>query len=342
MPRRRRSPSTCSIPLLNEGGKGIVALRNEAQELGIVIDGETAKSFEELNDENERLHKTFTGLKNQVVVALLPTFRAMVDGIRAWVAANREVIKSTIAASVDVVIRAVRILGKVVQGVVGVIRFFVEHAELGKSVLIGLGVALTVFAVKAAAAWVLASLPIIALVAAITAVVLAVRLLIKHWDKIKAATRDAGRAMVRGLQSAWNGIKAVGERIKNFFVEDIPNAIKGAFSAMWEAVVDGAKRVGRELRNLPGIKQLADFGESIGGALAPKPDTSGIDFTAPAPSRDDSASLMRGPLSIRGGDINLEITQQPGQDSVAFARDIETRIDERMNTWLQQAEEVVG
>ncbi len=332
------------IPLLNEGASGIVKLRNEAQEMGIVIDNEASEALEKFGDDQDRVKETLGGLRNQVVVAMLPAIQSMVTGLLEWVKANREIIKNTIAGAVQVVIHVMKALGAVIGGVVKVIQFFIKHEELGKSLLIGLGIVIAAFAVKAAVAWAIAFAPVAAAIAVITGLVLGVRMLIKNWDKVKAAVANAGRAMVRGLQNAWSGIKAIGERILRFFVEDIPNGIKGAFDAMWDAVINGAKRVGRELRNLPVLKQLGDFGEFLGGKLAggsSVPLGDGIDAIVPA-REDDSASLMRGPTSVRGGDIEINITQQPGQDSVAFARDIESRIDERLETWLQQAEEVVG
>lgn len=329
------------IPLLNEGAAGIVKLRNEAQEMGIVIDNEAADSLEKFGDDTDRVKETLGGLRNQVVVALLPTIQALTTGLLEWVKANREVIKNTIAGAVQVVINVARVLGKVIGGLVDVIAFFIEHEELGKSLLIGLGVVIAAFAVKAAVAWAIAFAPIIAAVAVITAVVLGIRMLIKPWDKVKIAARNAGTAIVGGFRSMWNGLKAVGNRIKEFFVEDIPNGIKAAFQAAWDSVVAGAKRIGSELRNLPIIKQLGDFGEFIGGKLASPPRMDGIDTVVPARA-DDQAALMRGPTSVVGGNIEININAPPGADAVAIGRDIEKRIDERMQTWLDQAEEVVG
>lgn len=330
------------IPLLNEGAAGIVKLRNEAQEMGIVIDNEAADALEKFGDDTDRVKETLGGLRNQVIVALLPTIQSMVTGLLAWVKANREVIKNTIAGAVTVVIHVMKALGTAIRAVVDVIQFFIKHEELGKSLLIGLGLVIAAFAVKAAAAWAIAFAPVVAAVAVITGIVLGVRMLIKHWDKVKDAVRNAGRSIRSTMSNVWSHIKGVGDRIRRFFVDDIPNAIVGAFDAAWDAVVAGAKRIGRTLRELPVIKQLGDFGEWLGGKLADAntPSFDGIDAVAPV--RDDQASLMRGPTTVRGGDLQLNITAPPGTDTVAFGRHIQSVIDERMETWLQQAEEVVG
>lgn len=324
------------IPLLNEGASGIVKLRNEAQEMGIVIDNEAADSLEKFGDDTDRVKETLGGLRNQVVVALLPTIQAMVTNLLEWVKANREVIKNTIAGAVKVVIGVFKVLGAAIAAVVEVIQFFIKHEELGKSLIIGLGIVIAAFAVKAAIAWAIAFAPIVAAIAVITGIVLGIRMLVKHWDKVKMAMRSAGNSVVGAFRSMWNGVKAFGNRIVEFFVDDIPNAIKDAFKAAFDFVVDTAHKAWKKVRNLPVIKQVLDVGSKL---LDPVSLPSMVPPQAPA-RPDDSASNMRGPVSVQGGDIN--ITVQGAGDSVAVARDIEQRIDERMNTWLQQAEEAVG
>jgi hypothetical protein len=344
------------IPMLNGGSKGLAEMRQEARDLGIVIDDKTGKAFEQFNDDQDRLKATLTGLKNQVVVSLLPAFQKMVDGLRSWVAENREVIKSTISGAVQALVKVMQVLGDVVSNyVVPVIRFFTENMEVTKSVLIALGIIIAAFAAKAAVAWVIAFAPVVAAVATLAAIVLLVRHLINHWNRVKSAVRGAGRAIVGALRNAWNGLKTVGTGIKKFFAETIPNAIKSAFQAAWDFVVNGAKRVANTLRNLPVLKQLGDFGEYLGGKLgtrAKKASHDGIDtfvepgephasFTPPAATRDQFASLGGGPKLIRGGNINIEVSGANG-DPATIAREIRRHIDDVMSTTLIQAAEAVG
>ena len=54
----------------------------------------------------------------------------------------------------------------------------------------------TTQAVQAAIAWATAAAPVIAVIAAITAVALAVQYVIKHFDGIKRAVKEIGRAHV--------------------------------------------------------------------------------------------------------------------------------------------------
>lgn len=67
------------IPLLNAGRAGIKELKDEAQRLGVVISGETAKAAEEFNDNMTRLKKSAEGLALTFVKELLPTLQSITD-----------------------------------------------------------------------------------------------------------------------------------------------------------------------------------------------------------------------------------------------------------------------
>ena len=67
------------IPFLNQGRKGIKALTDEAERLGLVIDTKTAVAAEEFNDNLTRLSSAMTGLGNTVAATLLPIFARLTD-----------------------------------------------------------------------------------------------------------------------------------------------------------------------------------------------------------------------------------------------------------------------
>jgi phage-related minor tail protein len=67
------------IPMLNGGSKAIAEMGAEAEKLGIVIDTKAAKAAEAFNDNLTRLRRAAEGVRNQVVVGLLPAFNAIVQ-----------------------------------------------------------------------------------------------------------------------------------------------------------------------------------------------------------------------------------------------------------------------
>lgn len=60
------------IPLLNNGAAGLREYRAEAEALGLVIDGKTAKAADTFNENLTRLGQVLVGLGTQIAVELLP------------------------------------------------------------------------------------------------------------------------------------------------------------------------------------------------------------------------------------------------------------------------------
>ncbi|WP_302805078.1 hypothetical protein [Cloacibacillus porcorum] len=89
------------IPLLNSGKKGIEKMRQEARDLGIVMDEKTAKASEAFNDNVSRMIKVVKGLAFNLGSQLIPIFNDLVVSIKAWIEQNRELIKTRIKEWVD-------------------------------------------------------------------------------------------------------------------------------------------------------------------------------------------------------------------------------------------------
>jgi hypothetical protein len=71
------------IPLLNEGADGLARMHDEAERMGLIISGDTAKAAENLNDSLDRLGKAVKGsayiLMDAYVPALEAAAKAMTD-----------------------------------------------------------------------------------------------------------------------------------------------------------------------------------------------------------------------------------------------------------------------
>lgn len=61
------------IPMLNQGREGIKGMKEEAEALGVVFSGETARQAEEFNDNLTRISEAANGLGNEVATIVLPT-----------------------------------------------------------------------------------------------------------------------------------------------------------------------------------------------------------------------------------------------------------------------------
>lgn len=170
------------IPMLNEGQAGLARVRQEARDLGIVLDEETVKELAKFGDEQDRLGASMRGMKFQIVSALLPSLQSLVKGVTRWVAANREVIKSKLLAFIEGAGRFLRFMHDALTPVVrGVHRFadavFEAADRLGILKYVAVGAAIAV-----GIAWAGALLPFVLLGAAIGAVLLLVEDLAAAWN----------------------------------------------------------------------------------------------------------------------------------------------------------------
>lgn len=84
------------IPMLNSGTAGIKQMREEARELGIVMNRQATKDSEDFNDELERLHKSVMGVGVLVASKLLKPLQNLAERFRRLVVANREMLAQRI------------------------------------------------------------------------------------------------------------------------------------------------------------------------------------------------------------------------------------------------------
>lgn len=331
------------IPLLNEGQAGIVKLRNEAHELGKVIDGDTAAALEAFGDDQDRVKASLEGLRNEVVIALLPSLRSMVTGLLGWVKANRAVIASGLKALVDALLLGFRALGFVIAGVTKALAFLGEHSEIATALLTALGTALAVAAARAAIAWAVAAAPVVAFIAAIAAVVLAVRGVIRIWPRLVQAVRAAMsriRDFVFGVAtSIRDGFAAVGRFIAAPFIAAF-NLIMRAIGPVIDAIkfiIDKAEAVGSVVKKIfgrsealenavPGLRQFVN----PGAAAAP---------TRPAATQSAPATQTSAVAVDVGG---ITVNAAPGMDEAALARATREEFDRNLTRHLRHAAAGVG
>jgi hypothetical protein len=327
------------IPLLNSGKAGIVELRKEAHELGIVVDNETAKSFEEFNDEQTKLSEMWRGIKTQIVTALLPSLREIVAVMQDWLKENRELIGQGLKIIIQGVTFAFKGLVLAAKAVVEIIEWFKEGSDEAQAVLIAIAIVIASIVVPAlysmAVGWIAALGPILLIVAAIAAVVYGVIKLVKHWDKVKAAGIRAFEALHDKLGDfARYIIVEIPAKIHDGFV-DLGEGIKDALGAAFDWVIQKAKDTWDEIRNAPVIKQIFDFGgELFESAMPPgfvQQQQANSQFATPTPMYSPDMA------GITMGDTKIEVTATPGMNEQQLAEEIEKRAAATWGGKIQEA-----
>lgn len=168
------------IPMLNEGRDGLARLRQEFLDLGGQMSEADVKALADYGDEVDKIGVAFDGLRNQIVIGILPYLRQMVKSWVEWWKANRALIKQRIDQTLKILIPIFKVLAKVasvafdvIGGVIQLIlnwieilKIFVREFDYAIGAAIGMFAALKFAAIQAAlataAAW---ALPLAAIAA---------------------------------------------------------------------------------------------------------------------------------------------------------------------------------
>lgn len=226
------------LPLINEGKEGIQALREEFVELGAQISEEDAKALEAYGDEVDKVGVAFEGIRNQLVIGVLPYLKEMVETWVQWFKLNRLIIKQRIDTLLKILVPIFKLVAKfagiafdVIGGLIDLIydwgrnlKWFWDNFQVAIGGAIGMFLALKAASISAAlasaAAW---ALPL----AAIAAIAL------------------VGNSIFRWAQGKDSAIGDIHKGLVRMFVDAIAfwsDAIGGFFDRFWAKIDETAKR----------------------------------------------------------------------------------------------------
>lgn len=251
------------MPMLKAGGGAIAELAAEAERLGLVMDEQAIKSAEQYDDANKRLQYSLMGVRNAIGAQLIPLLNPLINGLKDWIVANRELIAQKFtdfilalsAALKDINWRAVldgistlaNGLAKLVEHINVVKWALIAFAtmavapgilaiwNLAKAIALPLVAALGNFAigiragmgVMAAFNAVLAANPVGVAIAAITALAAAAYLIYENWEPIAKFFDDLFGGIGQKFDALVGKIKSGIEAISNGFA-----ALKNGFSSI--------------------------------------------------------------------------------------------------------------
>lgn len=167
---------TALIPMLSGGAEGMERMRQEAHDLGIVLDKEAADKAAEFNDANTRLKASLSSIKIVIAEALIPAIKPLVDKIAAVVKRVSEWMRANP--------KLARVITIVVAALGGLMLVLGPLLLMLPAIASGIGMV--------GAAMTMAMGPIGLIVLAIMAAIAVGYLIIKNWDKIKAKAKEVG------------------------------------------------------------------------------------------------------------------------------------------------------
>lgn len=256
------------IPLLNSGTKGLEDMGAEAERMGYVMSTEAAKASEQFNDNLSRVTDSAKGLMFQLGTALIPTLDTLAQKVTAAVLKVSGWIKENpyLANTISTIFIGLTALLGVVGGasvVIGAVTFTVgKFAAAWRGVMTAISVGKALFAaasngmllfriqyaalvigqkLAAVAQWLfnsaLYACPVVWIIATIMAVIGAVYLLVKHWDKVSAFFVGLWDGIKKVFVSVWNWIKNLFTELNPVsWISGIWNSITAWFGRLWDGV----------------------------------------------------------------------------------------------------------
>lgn len=167
-------------PILALGSEGIENLRREARDLGLVMEDHVIKDGVELTKQLNVLEAILRSLRNAIGAEVIPVLLELGDGFIAWYKVNQNIIKQRIGRVFEVIAGSARMAWRFLSIFLDVLGWVAEKIGLLTGGLDGalmiavvlltgafalLGLAALHAGLSAAAAWVAASWPLIAMAA---------------------------------------------------------------------------------------------------------------------------------------------------------------------------------
>ena len=198
--------------IIDDGGAALKAFGKEAEDMGLILSGETLDNLNTLNDVVDKTKATFTGAFAKAGATLAETFAPALEKAAAFAQTLADKIANLSPEQL-----------KLVTGIAAVVAAIAPLLIAGGKLIVGIGKVMEYAPmIKTAITGVTAALasPVAAIAILVAAVVAVGVIIYKNWDKIKAWTK----AMADNLKESWNNVKTNITNAVNNIKTNVTNA----------------------------------------------------------------------------------------------------------------------
>ena len=250
------------LPLVNAGAEGFSAMRQEARDLGIVLDRETAAKAELFNDTLLRTKRSSEGLRTQFTTRMIPSLTRLLMRFNELVATNRDVIGQRLDRAADLVAKAFDYAGEKAGEFDAWVKKMGGYDEIFSGIASVIGAIGTMFAAKKLVAGIsfvisgfkliaaVGIIPMLKIVAVVTAIVVAFAALVLVFQDLITYFRGGdsviGRLVERFRESegAGGAVARIFERIKGVALK-LFDVLKRVGEPLFRILAAGAKGYGK-------------------------------------------------------------------------------------------------
>lgn len=195
--------------IIDDGGAALKEYGKEAEDLGLIMSGDTLNSLNEANDTFDRLKATLKGDLAKAGATLVQTFAPALEKVAGALTKVGEKLAKLTPEQAEMIVKVlaiIAVIGPLVTAIGGIIT--------------GIGTLMTIIPLLAG--------PVGIVIAAIAAVIAITVLVIKNWDKIKAFAVQVWNSVKNAVVNAWNSIKTG--------VSNALNAVKTTVTSVWNGI----------------------------------------------------------------------------------------------------------
>lgn len=203
-------------PLLNQTSESVDTLRKRANDLGMVMSDEAVDASVKLTDSIDAIQRSFSAFGNQIGAQLVPYVQQLADELIN----HLPQIKSALDPVLNGLSNTIKFLMEHINGVIYVATaclstFLAYKAINGVITTIKTLQSVIQFVTTAQGLWnaVMIANPIGAVAVTIGLLIAGIVLLIKNWDTVKQKTVEFATVAVQKIQSMWEKIKPIFEKI---------------------------------------------------------------------------------------------------------------------------------
>ena len=213
--------------IVDDGGAALKAYGDEAEELGLIMSGDTLDALNEVNDEIDRNKAQISAATSELGATIMQALLPLIGYITAGIQKVTEFMQSLTPEQ-----------ARLVLGILAVVAAIAPLLTFIGSIISAIGTIMTLAPAIGAALTALTG-PIGLIIAAVAILVVGI---ITHWDEIKAATEE----FVANLKASWDSFK---QKLSETW-ENIKTAVSNAVQNVQDKVTEMKEKITETATNI--------------------------------------------------------------------------------------------
>ena len=218
--------------IIDDGGAALEEYGQQAEDLGLILSGDTLDALNETNDTIDQTKAQLAGAFGQLGATVATTLAPLINNLTTLIGKVSEKLKNLTPQQTETILK----IAAVVAALAPVVTIVGKVVHVMGTLITGVG--------KVVGALATINPVVLIVIAAITALVAAGVWLYKHWDEVKEfaintwnAIKDgvtnAVNNLKTGVTNAWNAVKTA--------VTNTVNAIKSKVVSVWTSITSSVK-----------------------------------------------------------------------------------------------------